>query len=81
MKETLIRKLSDVCVTKAQTASEYVTVTITEIDTESKNPCYKFKLVTTDTRKDHTILEFDLEDKDKLIDLKNKIVNLVNQFE
>lgn len=81
MKETLIRKVSDTCVTKAKNPSEFVDIVITEVDTESEEPCYKFKIKHTGIHKEHNILEFDLENKDKLIDLKNKIVELVNQFE
>lgn len=81
MKETLIRKVSDTCVIKAKIPSEFVDIVITEVDTESEEPCYKFKIKYIGAYKEHNIFEFDLENKDKLIDLKNKIVELVNQFE
>lgn len=80
MKETLIRKLSDVCTIKDKEPSEFVYITITEVDTESDEPCYKFKLEHS-WRYENKIIEFDLEDKSKLIDLRNKIDSLVAQFE
>lgn len=80
MKEKLIRELSDSCTIKTKEPSEFAYITVTEIDTESTEPCYKFKLEHS-WNYENRIIVFDLEDKDKLIDLKNKIVNLVEQFE
>lgn len=80
MKEKVIKELSDGCTIKTKEPSEFAYITITEIDTESTEPCYKFKLEHS-WRYENSIIEFDLDNKEKLIDLKNKIVSLIEQIE
>ena len=81
MKETLIKEITDTCVIQSKSPTKFIDIIITKIETEPFDPCYKFKIKSFNKTEEDNILEFSLEDKDKLIDLKNKIVNLVNQFE
>lgn len=81
MKETLIKEITDTCVIQSKSPSRFVDITITEVDTKPFDPCYKIKIKTFSRAEEEKILEFSLEDKDKLIDFKNKISELVSQFE
>lgn len=81
MKETLIKEITDTCVIQSKSPTKFVDITIIKTETDPFDPCYKFKIKTFNKMEEDNILEFSLEDKDKLIDFKNKIIELVHQFE
>lgn len=81
MKETLIKEIVDTCVVQSKSPSRFVDITITKVDTKPFDPCYRIKMRTFSKAEEESILEFSLEDKDKLIDFKNKIVSLIEQIE